>query len=893
MPLQPLLVFINDGHIGGFQRRFERAQRRQTGGQIRGLTGTGRLFRRRCGRHVQRLYRRRQALGQRVQPRPDFAVANRRGVGAQAALQPGAGLREPVGAHHAGGALELVQRIGHRRPVGTQGAGLRPLHALARRGRKPGTQLAQQRGVTAEAPQCLGVFPPGGGSRGGCIGLGRQGQGRSGIGPGEVQDLRHHLLNVEGLADVRVHARRQAALAVLLHGVGGHGQHRQHPQLQPFADLLGRLQAVEFGHLHVHQHRIETLWIGRQCFHRLPAVLGQPHLGAFAPQHGQGHLLIECVVLGQQETQALQARRTGGRHQRRMHGHVSLVAQGQCDIEGEGGTLARLAVQRDLPPHHGHQPLADGQAQAGTAEAAGGGGLPLRETVEDARLLLRRDANAGVLHLEAQVQQVAVARQLAPLQPHVALGGELDGVAAQVDEHLFESHRIAHQHVGQGRVGVEHQGQRFVAQRAGQDDLQLAAQVGQAERHRVQFHLAGLDLGEVQDVVDDFQQRTRRTQRLAHHVRLLGRQRRLAQQLKHAHHGVDRRADLVAHVGQELALAHRSRIGAHQCGLQFGHVAAQHHPVAVGGHPVDKAKPAPVGGLPHPVGFTGQRRIEHFLHPVGLATQRFRKRAAVGHRPQHIVVAQCLAAVPPGRQPGRVGVVAVHEPLIGIEERKGFAHRVHGAVQDALLLPDALLRLHLGRVVLHRPDDATGHAHSAHALGMLRPQGGHQPHPALRAEAHGPQGCQHADLHAPPLGQLAQLRPDGQPRASGKAAPQVLQRAQFAFLHAQQLPGLRGHLQLTALQQHRPATDPGQLAGAAQQRLALAQLDLRHAMGRDVRLDADEFVDLATRSDQGRHQGMHPEQPPLLVAVADFALPRQPAANARPHVLPESGGMKA
>src|SRR2546421_7951420 len=70
--------------------------------------------------------------------------------------------------------------------------------------------------------------------------------------------------------------------------------------------------------------------------------------------------------------------------------------------EGEGAAPARRAVHGDRPAHKGDQPGSNGQAQAGAAVLARGGGVLLLEGPEDAILLLGRDANAGVAHREAE-----------------------------------------------------------------------------------------------------------------------------------------------------------------------------------------------------------------------------------------------------------------------------------------------------------------------------------------------------------------------------------------------------------------------------------------------------------------------------------------------------------
>ena len=75
---------------------------------------------------------------------------------------------------------------------------------------------------------------------------------------------------------------------------------------------------------------------------------------------------------------------------------------------------------------------------------------------------------------------------------------------------------------------------------------------GQAERNRLELQLARLDLREVEDVVEDREQRLRRIAHRAEAVLLIRRQLGVQGHGRHADDPVHRRADLVAHVRQEL-----------------------------------------------------------------------------------------------------------------------------------------------------------------------------------------------------------------------------------------------------------------------------------------------------------------------------------------------------
>ena len=75
-----------------------------------------------------------------------------------------------------------------------------------------------------------------------------------------------------------------------------------------------------------------------------------------------------------------------------------------------------------------------------------------------------------------------------------------------------------------------------------------------------QLELAGLDLGEIEDVVHDRQQRVGARADRLHELGLLGRQPRVQQQASHADDPIHRRAKLVTHRRQEIGLRPPSRL---------------------------------------------------------------------------------------------------------------------------------------------------------------------------------------------------------------------------------------------------------------------------------------------------------------------------------------------
>ena len=110
-------------------------------------------------------------------------------------------------------------------------------------------------------------------------------------------------------------------------------------------------------------------------------------------------------------------------------------------------------------------------------------------------------------------------------------------------------------------VDIEQHLNRLIAHVGGQNDREVAQHLVDRKRVRVQLHLAGLDLGEIQHLVEQAEQGAGRTFALGSVVFLSRGELGLAQQREHAQNRVHWRADFVAHIGQKLALGKR-------CGLR-------------------------------------------------------------------------------------------------------------------------------------------------------------------------------------------------------------------------------------------------------------------------------------------------------------------------------------
>ena len=103
----------------------------------------------------------------------------------------------------------------------------------------------------------------------------------------------------------------------------------------------------------------------------------------------------------------------------------------QCHLERR--SLADFTLQRDAAAHAPDDTFADAEAEAGAAVVARDPVVGLLELAEDPRLRFGRDADAGVAD-----QKGNLVRHGSRLddQRHAAGGGELDGIAGQIEQHL-------------------------------------------------------------------------------------------------------------------------------------------------------------------------------------------------------------------------------------------------------------------------------------------------------------------------------------------------------------------------------------------------------------------------------------------------------------------------
>jgi hypothetical protein len=230
---------------------------------------------------------------------------------------------------------------------------------------------------------------------------------------------------------------------------------------------------------------------------------------------------------------------------------ITLYPPRHADRESRAAT--GRAFDCDVAAHHLAEAATDDEAEAGAAVFAARGRIDLGEFLEQFAHLLGGHADAGVGDRDGD----PVATFLFPL-PRVdgdsAVVSEFVGIAQQVQKRLPKTHLIRIQ--GSDRSVTIHRDLVSILCRQWFDGLNHAGdQRCEREGLELQLHATSFDLRQVEEVVDQGEQMPACAEHPIERLSvLLQCLRILPQHLADADDGVEGRAQLMAHVGQELGL---------------------------------------------------------------------------------------------------------------------------------------------------------------------------------------------------------------------------------------------------------------------------------------------------------------------------------------------------
>ena len=300
------------------------------------------------------------------------------------------------------------------------------------------------------------------------------------------------------------------------------------------------------------------------------------------------HHLVDVVVLDHEDPLLPGAPAGRGAGTGRTAPRTSPAAAANAGGEPERAAAARARSRRLIRRPCALDELAgDGEAEPGAAVTPGGRGVGLGEGVEEPLLRLRAGCPGRCRrHRHQQLGVAGVLASTVTADADLAAVGELHRVGAQVGDHLAEPRRVAAEVRRHLRRDVDRQREPLLVGLAREAAARSArAPARTLEVHQLQLQLAGLDLREVEDVVDDRAQRGARRRGAPRPARRCSSSSsvRISRSVRPMH-AVHRGPDLVAHRRQELRLhlrgLHGLVAGLGQLGrraLPLGH-PAQHAP---------------------------------------------------------------------------------------------------------------------------------------------------------------------------------------------------------------------------------------------------------------------------------------------------------------------------
>ena len=138
--------------------------------------------------------------------------------------------------------------------------------------------------------------------------------------------------------------------------------------------------------------------------------------------------------------------------------------------------------------------------------------------------------------------------------------GKFDAIANQIEQHLFQAQGIAAEVVIARLRCSDAQRDLFLLCVKRHDRGHLVEHVREAKWQLCNFNAPRFDLGQVEHIVDDRQQRPASDADSAHQLAGIGGQMRFFEQIRDADDRIHRRAQFMAHVGKEGALGQVGRV---------------------------------------------------------------------------------------------------------------------------------------------------------------------------------------------------------------------------------------------------------------------------------------------------------------------------------------------
>src|SRR5688572_28299100 len=185
---------------------------------------------------------------------------------------------------------------------------------------------------------------------------------------------------------------------------------------------------------------------------------------------------------------------------------ISTVLMGASSVayrqgDGEGGAFAQSALEPHLAAVQLDEAPREGKAEPGPLRLASVVAPDLLELLEYRGVVLGRNTDAGVAHLDfnAPIQGFCGNADLA------AVWRELHGIGQQVDHDLLELALVGLE-AAQAPVDVERHLDAVALRTLAHQGHGVRQRARQVEAGELEVHAPGLDLRQIQDVVDEREQ---------------------------------------------------------------------------------------------------------------------------------------------------------------------------------------------------------------------------------------------------------------------------------------------------------------------------------------------------------------------------------------------------
>ena len=255
---------------------------------------------------------------------------------------------------------------------------------------------------------------------------------------------------------------------------------------------------------------------------RLGGVCGRCRFHAVSGEHSHQHLTVRRVVVDDQRLDPVEVDVSG-----RGDG---AFRSGERQDDGEGAADPQLARRLHGAAHQGDELPTDSQPEAGASEATRGRCVGLGEPLEQTFQRGGIHPDPGVPEGERDHDLFGVGIDDADVNTDLTLRGELHRVAEEVDEHLSQAHGISPYDRRKCRVDRADQLDAFLLRVHRDEAGRVLHDRPRVVVDDVDLELAGLDLREVEDVVDDRQEPSRGRPHRVGELALLQVQRRVEEE---------------------------------------------------------------------------------------------------------------------------------------------------------------------------------------------------------------------------------------------------------------------------------------------------------------------------------------------------------------------------